>query len=64
MGQGTDEHDTFQDPQEQAWTVGNSGREVRRGEQRGHDSLKEELESGVGGEFGPGRGGGTLRRSV
>lgn len=30
----------------------------------GHESLKEELESGIRRECEPGRGGGILRRSV
>lgn len=64
VGEGTGEHDTFQDSQEQAWAVGKQWQVVWRGGQRGQESLKEELESGVGGGFGPGRGGGTLRRPV
>ena len=48
VGEGTGEHDTFQDFQEQAWTVGKTVASRCGGVDRaGHESLKGELESGV-----------------
>lgn len=64
MAEGASQHDTFKDFRELAWTMGKTVAGGCGGIDRaGHGRLKE-LESGIRRECEPGRGGGSLRKSM